>query len=56
MGGTRAHLVGLLGALSLFLAIVTALIWILIAYETRSYGENRARVRHEDFAHEAQSS
>jgi low temperature requirement protein LtrA len=37
------------------LAIVTALVWILIAYETRSYGENRARVRHEDFAHEAAS-
>ena len=34
-------------------AIVTALVWILIAYETRSYGENRARVRHEQFAHEA---
>jgi low temperature requirement protein LtrA len=37
------------------LAIVAALAWILIAYETRSYGENRARVRHEDFAHEAPS-
>jgi low temperature requirement protein LtrA len=37
------------------LAIVTALVWILIAYETRSYGENRARVRHEQFAHEAPS-
>jgi low temperature requirement protein LtrA len=34
-------------------AVVTALVWILIAYETRSYGENRARVRHEEFAHEA---
>jgi low temperature requirement protein LtrA len=32
---------------------VTVLVWILIAYETRSYGENRARVRHEEFAHEA---
>jgi low temperature requirement protein LtrA len=36
-------------------AIVTALVWILIAYETRSYGENRARVRHEEFAPEAPS-
>jgi low temperature requirement protein LtrA len=33
--------------------IVTALVWMLIAYETRSYGENRARVRREEFAHEA---
>jgi low temperature requirement protein LtrA len=31
-------------------AIVTTLVWILIVYETRSYGESRARVRHEDFA------
>ena len=37
------------------LAIVTTLAWILIAYETRSYGEDRARVRHEQFAHEAPS-
>jgi low temperature requirement protein LtrA len=36
-------------------AIVTGLVWILIAYETRRYGENRARVRHEQFAHEAPS-
>jgi low temperature requirement protein LtrA len=35
--------------------IVTALVWILIAYETRSYGESRARVRQEDFAPEAAS-
>ena len=36
-------------------AVVTVLVWILIAYETHSYGENRARVRHEQFAHEAPS-
>jgi low temperature requirement protein LtrA len=36
-------------------AIVTALLWILIAYETRSYGENRARVRRAEFANEAPS-
>jgi low temperature requirement protein LtrA len=35
------------------LAIVTALVWALIVYETRSYGEGRARVRHEAFAPEA---
>ena len=35
------------------MAVVTVLAWILIAYETRSYGEHRARVRHEEFAHEA---
>ena len=34
-------------------AFATVLVWILIAYETRSYGEGRARVRHEDFAPEA---
>jgi low temperature requirement protein LtrA len=34
-------------------AVVTGLMWTLIAYETRIYGENRARVRHEEFAHEA---
>ena len=28
-------------------AIVTALVWSLILYETRSYGEGRARVRHQ---------
>src|SRR5438105_2474800 len=37
-------------------AIVTALVWILIAYETRSYGEGRARVRHEDYGREAAPS
>ncbi len=36
----------------LTLAIVTALLSLLIAYETRSYGEGRGRVRHEDFAPE----
>ena len=30
-------------------ALVTALTWILIVYETRSYGESRSRTRHEDF-------
>jgi low temperature requirement protein LtrA len=34
------------------LAIVTALLCALIAYETVSYGEGRARVRHEDFVPE----
>jgi hypothetical protein len=34
------------------LSIVTVAVWILIAIETRSYGENRARVRDEDFAHD----
>ncbi len=28
------------------LAIANALIWAMIAYETRSYGEGRQRVRH----------
>jgi low temperature requirement protein LtrA len=28
------------------LAIVTAIVWALIAYETRLYGENRAKLRH----------
>ena len=37
------------------LAIATSLVWILIAFETRSYGENRARVRHEDFTPESAS-
>jgi low temperature requirement protein LtrA len=36
-------------------AIVTALFWALIAMETHRYGEARARVRHEDFAHDAGS-
>ncbi|MDX6662974.1 MAG: hypothetical protein QOG09_1076, partial [Solirubrobacterales bacterium] len=26
--------------------VATVLVWILIAYETRSYGEHRDRVRH----------
>ncbi len=34
------------------LAVVTALLCALIVYETASYGEGRARVRHEDFAPE----
>ncbi len=33
-------------------ALVTALAWILIVYETRSYGEGRTRTRHEDFTPE----
>ena len=36
-------------------AVVTVLLWALIVYETRSYGESRARVRHETFAPEAPS-
>jgi low temperature requirement protein LtrA len=32
------------------LAIATALLWILIAYETRSYGENRAQLRRRERA------
>jgi hypothetical protein len=35
--------------------VATALVWILIVYETRSYGESRARVRHEDRGPEAVS-
>src|SRR5215212_4231320 len=34
------------------IAIVTAVLAATIAYETRSYGEGRARARHEDFAPE----
>jgi low temperature requirement protein LtrA len=34
-------------------AVVTAVLWLLIVIETRSYGEARDRVRHEEFAHEA---
>jgi low temperature requirement protein LtrA len=34
------------------LAIVTVALWAMITYETLSYGEGRARVRHEDFAPE----
>jgi low temperature requirement protein LtrA len=37
------------------LAILTALLCAMIAYETASYGEGRARVRHEDFAPERPS-
>jgi low temperature requirement protein LtrA len=36
------------------LAIVNALLWAMIIYETVSYGEARARVRQEDFAPERQ--
>ena len=32
------------------LAYVTALVWVLIVYETRTYGEGRQSVRHGDFA------
>jgi hypothetical protein len=35
------------------IAIITTLVWILIVVETRSYGESRARVRHEELAPEA---
>ena len=34
------------------LAIVTAILAAVIAYETRSYGEGRGRIRHEDFVPE----
>jgi low temperature requirement protein LtrA len=34
------------------LAVVTVMLWALIAYETVGYGEGRARARHEDFAPE----
>jgi low temperature requirement protein LtrA len=37
------------------LAGVTALAWLLIVLETRSYGEGRVRVRSEDYVHEASS-
>jgi hypothetical protein len=37
---------GELPALAL-LAILVGLLVVLIAYETRSYGESRARVRHD---------
>ena len=33
-------------------AVVTVLAWLLIVIETRSYGEGRDRVRHDDFAPE----
>jgi low temperature requirement protein LtrA len=34
-------------------AAAAVLLWALIAYETRSYGDNRVRVRREDFANES---
>jgi low temperature requirement protein LtrA len=36
------------------LAVMNVMIWAMIAYETISYGESRARVRHELFAPPAQ--
>ena len=33
-------------------SVVAVLAWLLIVYETRSYGAARDRVRHEEFAHE----
>ena len=36
-------------------AVVTALAWLLVVIETRSYGESRRRVRREEYAHEASS-
>jgi low temperature requirement protein LtrA len=38
------------------LAIVTAVLAAIIAYETKSYGEGRGRVRHEDFVPEPQGT
>jgi len=38
------------------LAIANVLVWAMIAYETRSYGEGRNRVRHEGAEPTAQSS
>jgi low temperature requirement protein LtrA len=38
------------------LVVVTAAVWVLIAWETRLYGENRARVRRQEWAHEATPS
>ena len=32
--------------------LVTVLTWLLIAYETHSYGESRQRVRRDDYAHD----
>ena len=32
------------------LALINVLLWTMIAFETRSYGENRAEVRHGDAA------
>jgi Bacterial low temperature requirement A protein (LtrA) len=34
-------------------AIVAVLVWAVVIYETRIYGEGRWRVRHEEFAPEA---
>jgi low temperature requirement protein LtrA len=34
------------------LALVTTMLWVMIAYETASYGAGRERVRHQDFAPE----
>ena len=38
------------------LALANVLVWAMIAYETRSYGEGRNRVRHEGAEPTAQSS
>jgi low temperature requirement protein LtrA len=38
------------------LAIVSALLAAVIAYDTRSYGSGRDRVRHEDFAPELRAT
>jgi low temperature requirement protein LtrA len=38
------------------LALANALIWTMIAYETRSYGEHRAQVRHQTTEHSAAPS
>jgi hypothetical protein len=34
------------------LALVTTMLWVMIAYETASYGAGRERIRHQDFAPE----
>jgi low temperature requirement protein LtrA len=38
------------------LAVVTAILAVVIAYETKRYGEGRGRVRHEDFAPELRAT
>jgi low temperature requirement protein LtrA len=38
------------------LAVINALLWAMVAYETRGYGEDRAEVRHGDAAPEAQTT
>ena len=38
------------------LALINALLWAMVAYETRGYGEDRAEVRHGDAAPEAQTT